>query len=157
MSRAAFIAALTLFPLSGSAMDLTELPAALAKEVTAARQACAQIDNGQFALAWGAVTRVDLDGDLVADWVLDDSGYACSTAASFYCSTAGCLSHFLIGDTVTSFRNQGWTMVTFGRTPVLLTRVHGTECDGNSPTPCFAARVWDSEEQTWRSIGKRAD
>ena len=66
--------------------------------MTAARQTCADVGNGEFALEWGAVTRTDLDGDLQPDWVLDDSGYACSTAASFYCSTGGCLSHFLVGD-----------------------------------------------------------
>jgi hypothetical protein len=50
--------------------------AALAEKVTSAQQACAEIDNGQFSLDWGTMTRVDLDGDLAPDWVLDDSGYA---------------------------------------------------------------------------------
>ena len=59
------------------------------------------------------------------DWVLDESAYACSTAVSLFCSTGGCMSHFLVGGVVTSIRNQGWTVLTFGRTRVLLTRVHG--------------------------------
>jgi hypothetical protein len=98
------------------------------------------------------VTRTDLDGDLRPDWVLDDSGYACSTAASMYCSTAGCLSHFLVGGVVSSFRNQGWTVVSFGRTPVLLTRVHGSRCGGDGPTPCFVSRAWDQEARKWQSV-----
>jgi hypothetical protein len=148
--RAVGIAALAIVPLCADAVDLSGLPAPLAGKVTAAQQECAEIDNGRFKLDWGAVTRVDLDGDLAADWVLDDSGYACSTAAAFYCSTAGCLSHFLVGETLTSIRNQGWTMITFGRTPVLLTRVHGSDCGGNAPTPCFTAYVWDANALTWQ-------
>ena len=146
------IAVLAFMPLAASALDLTGLPAALAEKVIAARQACADNGNGEFALEWGAVTRTDLDGDLQPDWVLDESAYACSTAVSMFCSTGGCMSHFLVGDVVASFRNQGWTLVTFGRNRVLLTRVHGSDCGGNSPTPCFDARAWDPEATVWRSV-----
>ena len=146
------IAVLAFMPLAASALDLTGLPAALAEKVTAARQACADNGNGEFALEWGAVTRTDLDGDLQPDWVLDESAYACSTAVSLFCSTGGCMSHFLVGDVVASFRNQGWTLVTFGRNRVLLTRVHGSDCGGNSPTPCFVARAWDPEAKVWQSV-----
>jgi hypothetical protein len=146
------IAVLAFMPLAASALDLTGLPAALAEKVTAARQACADNGNGEFALEWGAVTRTDLDGDLQPDWVLDEGAYACSTAVSLFCSTGGCVSHFLVGDVVTSFRNQGWTVLTFGRNRVLLTRVHGSDCGGNSPTPCFVARAWDPEAKVWQSV-----
>jgi hypothetical protein len=146
------IAVLAFMPMAASDLDLTGLPAALAEKVTAARQACADNGNGEFALEWGAVTRTDLDGDLQPDWVLDEGAYACSTAVSLFCSTGGCTSHFLVGDVVASFRNQGWTLVTFGRNRVLLTRVHGSDCGGNSPTPCFVARAWDPEAKAWRSV-----
>ena len=146
------IAVLAFMPLAASALDLTGLPATLAEKVTAARQACADNGNGEFALEWGAVTRTDLDGDLQPDWVLDESAYACSTAVSLFCGTGGCTSHFLVGDVVASFRNQGWTLVTFGRNRVLLTRVHGSDCGGNSPTPCFVARAWDPEAKAWQSV-----
>jgi hypothetical protein len=145
------IAVLACMPLAASALDLTRLPAALAEKVTAARQACADNGNGEFALEWGAVTRTDLDGDLQPDWVLDESAYACSTAAALFCSTGGCVSHFLVGDVVASFRNQGWTLVTFGRNRVLLTRVHGSDCGGNGPAPCFIAHAWDPEAKMWQS------
>ena len=149
------IAALATLPLTVNALDLTGLPAALAEKVTVARQACAKVENGEFALEWGAVTRTDLDGDLQPDWVLDESAYACSTAVSLFCSTGGCMSHFLVGDVATSFRNQGWTVLTFGQNPVLLTRVHGSQCGGNSPTPCFIARAWDPDAKLWRSVDAR--
>jgi hypothetical protein len=156
MKTAAFITALATLPLAADALDLTGLPAALAEKVTAARQACADNGNGEFALEWGAVTRTDLDGDLYPDWVLDESAYACSTAVSLYCSTGGCVSHFLVGGGVVSFRNQGWTVLTFGRNRVLLTDVHGTDCGGINPTPCFVASAWDAEATVWRSVDARS-
>ena len=155
MKSVIFIAALATLPSAANALDLTGLPAALAEKVTMAREACANKHNGEFALEWGAVTRPDLDGDLSPDWVLDESAYACSTAVSLFCSTGGCTSHFLVGDVVASFRNQGWTVLTFGRSRVLLTRVNGSDCRGDSPTPCFVARAWDPDAKVWQSVEER--
>jgi len=157
MKPVIFVAALATLPLAVNALDLTGLPEALAEKVTVARQACAEAENGEFALEWGAVTRTDLDGDLQPDWVLDESAYACSTAVSLFCSTGGCVSHFLVVDVVGSFRNQGWTVLTFGRNPVLVTRVHGFDCVGNGPTPCFVARAWDPDAKVWRSVDARTE
>jgi hypothetical protein len=134
------------------AHDLSNLPEPLASKIEAAQQACADFDNGEFALEWGAVSRVDLDGDLDRDWVLDESGFACSSAVSLYCGTGGCQSHFLVEDTVATLLNRGWDVVTFGRSRVLLLDVHGSACGGINPTPCVAARVWDDEAKVWRSV-----
>ena len=98
--------ALAFLPPAANALDLNGLPAALAEKVTLAEQACVDVDDGEFAVEWGAVTRTDLDGDLSADWVLDESAFACSTAVSLFCSTGGCMSHFLIGDDVTWFATR---------------------------------------------------
>ena len=78
---------------SANAQDLSELPFQLQEKVEIARQACSDFENGQFALEFGAVRRVDLDGDIHRGWVLDESGFACSTAVSLYCGTGGCMSH----------------------------------------------------------------
>jgi len=134
------------------AQELAGLPAPLVEKVTAARETCASFDGGEFALEWGAVTRTDLDGDLYPDWALDESGFSCSTAASIYCGTGGCVSHFLVGDVLTSLRNRGWTVATIGRDRVLLTDVHGSRCGGINPTPCFLAHAWDAEDKVWRVV-----
>jgi hypothetical protein len=146
------VLALAVRPLAVNAQDLSGLPAPLAEKVTAARQACEGFDNGEFALEWGAVTRTDLGGDIYPDWVLDESGFACSTAPSLYCGTGGCVSHFLIGNVVTSLLNQGWTVITFGSNRVLLTDVHGSDCGGINPTPCFVAHAWDAQDKVLRSV-----
>ncbi|CUK16805.1 hypothetical protein RUE5091_04043 [Ruegeria denitrificans] len=76
------------------AADLSQLPTGLRTKIDLATQACASFNDGQFDLDWGAVERVDLDGDLQRDWVLNESGFACSSTASLYCGTGGCMSHF---------------------------------------------------------------
>ncbi|WP_170352057.1 hypothetical protein [Ruegeria atlantica] len=133
------------------AADVSQLPPGLQAKVDLAAQACAEFNNGQFDIAWGAVERVDLDGDLQRDWVLNESGFACSSAASLNCGTGGCMSHFLIEEEVHSLLNQGWTVVDFGRQRVVVADIHGSNCDGINPTPCVTASVWDADAKTWRS------
>jgi len=143
---------LAILPLPLHAQDLSGLPAPLVEKVTAGRTACADFNDGKFALELGAVVRTDLDGDLYPDWVLNESGFACSSAASLYCGTGGCESHFLVGDKVTTLLNRGWEVATIGRHRVLLTDVHGSRCGGINPTPCVESLVWDREDKVWRSI-----
>lgn len=135
--------------------DISTLPAQLQSKVENAQSACAAIDDGEFALDWGAVERVDLDGDLYADWVLNEVGFACSSAASLYCGTGGCMSHFLVEDSLQSLLNKGWSLEVLGPFKVLLAQVHGSQCDGINPTPCVTASVWDDEAKRWRSTGAK--
>lgn len=138
---------------SAHAQDLTELPFQLREKVEAAWQACSDFKNGQFALQLGAAHRVDLDGDIQRDWVLDEAGFACSTAASLYCGTGGCMSHFLVEEHLFSLLNQGLDMANIGPFRVLLADMHGSQCDGINPTPSVVASVWDADEMVWRSTG----
>ncbi len=138
-----------------SAQEGAELPPGLQTKLEAAAQACSDFENGKFAMDAGAIVRTDLDGDLKADWVLNEYYFACSSAASLYASTGGTMSHFMVGDHVSSILNQGWEMYTLGRKRVLLAEVHGTQCDAYGYTPCVAASVWDSEANTWRSTSAR--
>lgn len=133
------------------AADVSQLPPGLQAKVDLAARACAEFNDGQIDIAWGAVERVDLDGDLQRDWVLNESGFACSSAASLYCGTGGCMSHFWISEEVHSLLNQGWSVVDFGRQRIVIADVHGSDCEGINPTPCVSASVWDAEAKTWRS------
>ncbi len=134
-----------------SSADMSDLPEQLQQKVETARQACADFENGAFLLEWGAVDRVDLDGDLSHDWVLNERGFSCSTAASLYCGTGGCMSHFLVQDVLHSLLNQGWSLADLGPNRVLLADVHGSQCGGINPTPCVTASTWDSDEKQWRT------
>lgn len=131
--------------------ELSELPLPFLEKIELATEACSDFEGGTFALEWGAVVRVDLDGDLRPDWVLNENGFSCSSAVSLYCGTGGCQSHFLIGEELRSLLNKGWNVVTFSPHRVLLADVHGSLCGGINPTPCMVASIWDAEEKRWRS------
>ena len=148
---AALIAASVALPMPAIAADLSDLPAPLQKKVNQTQQTCSDFEDGEFALEWGTITRVDLDGDLQPDWALNEAFFACSSAVSLYCGTGGCMSHFLVGDVLSSLLNKGWNVVDIGPDRVLLTDVHGSQCGGVNPTPCVTASVWDAEGGLWRS------
>jgi len=150
LSCALLVTALTL-PQPASASDISELPVQLQEKFNQAQQACSDFENGEFALELGAVVRVDLDGDLRPDWALNEVFFACSSALSLYCGTGGCMSHFFVGDVISSILNQRWDVVDLGPNRVLLTDVHGSQCGGINPTPCVTASAWDAEDGIWRS------
>lgn len=152
LAAALLVAGLAL-PMPTVADEISELPPQLAEKVDQAQKACSDFENGQFSLEWGAVSRVDLDGDLQLDWVLNESFFACSSAVSLFCGTGGCVSHFLVGDRVGSLQNEGWQMSDIGPHRVLLADVHGAQCGGIGPNPCVTASVWDAEGGVWRSAG----
>lgn len=134
-----------------NAQDWSGMPEQLIEKIEAAEQACFEFEKGQFTLEFGAVHRVDLDGDIRRDWVLDEAGFSCSSAASLFCGSGGCMSHFLVDKRTFSLLNQGWEMVNIGPFRVLLADVHGSQCGGINSTPCIASSVWDAEEQVWQS------
>lgn len=140
-----------LFSPALQAQDISVLPQQLQDKIAIAKEACADFNGGEFALEWGAIEKVDLDGDLYADWVLNESAFACSTAASLYGGTGGSMSHFLVDNHLNSLLNKGWEAVSFGRQRVVLADVHGSQCGGINPTPCVTSSVWDGEAKEWRS------
>jgi hypothetical protein len=87
MKRTLAFSWLSMLMPAANATDPTGLPQPLADRVAAARQACAGLNHGEFALAWGAVSRTDPDGDDRPEWVVDESAFSCSTAFSLFCGT----------------------------------------------------------------------
>ncbi|MXO50848.1 hypothetical protein GRI42_05955 [Erythrobacter gaetbuli] len=145
--------AMLVFPAQLHAKPSADVPAQLQTKIDEAASVCAELDGGKFAMEDAAIQRVDLDGDGDEDWALNESGFACSTAASMYGGTGGTMAHFLVDGTLASMLTRGWGMAKLGPHAVLLADVHGSQCDGINPTPCVTASVWDAESKTWRSTG----
>jgi hypothetical protein len=131
--------------------DISDLPTQFQEKIELARKACSEVNNGEFALEWGSVERIDLDGDLRPDWVLNEASFACSSVPSLYCGTGGCVSHFLVRETIGSLQNQGWKVADMGGHRILVAKVHGSQCGSIGPSPCVTASIWDKEGQQWRS------
>lgn len=121
----------------------TEIPAAFAQILASRTAECASFESGALTVNEGAIVRTDLDGDGSADWVLDETGLACSTAASLMCGTGGCNVHFLIGDVLTTRLAKGWAVVPFPPMTVVLVQIHGVNCGGTNLNACVEAMVWD--------------
>ncbi|MBL9059847.1 MAG: hypothetical protein JNK88_07475, partial [Mangrovicoccus sp.] len=117
----------------------TEIPPAFAQILASRNAECAGFENGALTVNEGAIIRTDLDGDGTADWVLDETRLACSTAASLMCGTGGCTVNFLIGDVLTARLAKGWEVVPFPPMTVLLVQIHGVNCGGTNLNACVEA------------------
>ena len=104
---------------------------------------CASFENGVFE-AGEAVQEFSLRnymGDLEVE-VIDESAFACSSAASLYCGSGGCLLNVVAEGTVTSWQATGWQIVSWGPNDILLLSRDGAWCDGSGAEVCYEAVVW---------------
>lgn len=144
--------------LAALTLALTVLPAHAdlpsygnADEILAAGEAnCAGFENGAFSLRDGAITEVDLDGDGTADKVVEEAKFSCTSAASLYCGTGGCMIHFVVGDQVYSRLAKGWMPVKWAGDAIILLALHGSECGGTNLRRCYEAITWS--EDGFRSV-----
>jgi hypothetical protein len=106
-----------------------------------AAEDCRAFNAGEFA-ANDAVVEVDLDGDGPDDALVDESRYTCSSAASMYCGSGGCMLHAVAGGTTSVFQAEGWKIVDWDGRPVLLVARDGGWCGGAGAQLCFEAVAW---------------
>ena len=76
--------------------------------ITEAASTC----DGEFSLADGTVTEIDLNGDGTEDWLLDAGGFRCSTSATLYCGTVGCAVDTFIGGARGMLTLRSWEVLT---------------------------------------------
>ena len=128
-----------------AAAALAAVPALAADPVTVildtAREVCTSYENGQFD-AGDAVTEIDLTGDGVPDRVVDESRFGCSSAASMYCGSGGCMLHAVVGEDSWRFQAEGWRVIDWDAQPILLIARDGGWCGGVGAQLCFEAVTW---------------
>jgi hypothetical protein len=140
MKRHLLICLLFLAPAGGLGAQSTEQ-----EILEAARQSCADMDDGEFAVSDDAVTRVDLDGEGRADVLIDEGRFACSTSATLFSPTGGAQLHSIVGDRHDVWMAQAWQLVEWGEHTILLLAEHGSQCGGLGYQPCFEAIVWSDD------------
>lgn len=107
---------------------------------------CARADNGIFLPGDTKVAEVDLTGDGVAEQIIDETGFACSTLASLYGGTGGGPLVVLANGKRFEWTTLGYKIVTMDYLPpVLLMSVFGGVCGGTGSDPCAEAVVWNGE------------
>jgi hypothetical protein len=107
--------------------------------IEAAKKSCS-LEKGQFSAPDILTTRVDLNADGKPDQIIDESKFTCSTAASLYCGTGGCMLHLIVDKKDYKHLTKEWTIADLGTTKVLILGVHWSECSYKSP--CVKAVVW---------------
>jgi hypothetical protein len=147
--RTAPLALLALGALLGLALPLRAapndgLPPAAAAALEQARAACPAGLEAQS----GFVRRIDVNGDGIADVVLDYSFATCGEDPNFFCGTGGCTYQVFASvgggfrevydETVREIRFR-----TVAGTPRLFASLHGSACHRTGYLPCEQTLAWD--------------
>ena len=106
---------------------------------------CSNLENGEFD-AGDAVTEIELRsqfGTVFAE-IVDESEYACSSAASLYCGTGGCMLNLIVENEVRAWQATGWKLVEWGQDRILRIGRDGGWCGGAGAEVCYEALVWSN-------------
>ena len=106
---------------------------------------CRAFENGEFDPG-GAVTSIELTSQFgtVQAEIVDESQYACSSAASLYCGSGGCMLNLVIDGTISAWQATGWRLVEWGPDRILLIGRDGGWCGGAGAEVCYEAVVWSN-------------
>lgn len=108
---------------------------------------CQSLENGAFDQG-GALTEITLRsqfGDIAAELV-DESKYTCSSAASLYCGSGGCMLNLVADGHVRAWQATGWQLIEWGPDTILLIGRDGVWCGGSGAEVCYEALVWSDEQ-----------
>lgn len=106
---------------------------------------CQSFENGEFDQG-NAVTEIELlsqFGTVNAELV-DESQYACSSAASLYCGTGGCMLNLIVDGETMAWQATGWRLIDWGPDRILLIGRDGSWCGGAGAEVCYEALVWSN-------------
>ena len=106
---------------------------------------CQSFENGEFDQG-DAVTEIELRsqfGTANAELV-DESQYACSSAASLYCGSGGCMLNLVINGETMAWQATGWRLIDWGPDRILLIGRDGGWCGGAGAEVCYEALVWSN-------------
>ncbi len=104
---------------------------------------CHSFENGEFD-AGDAVTTIELRSQfgVVDAELVDESQYACSSAASLFCGTGGCMLNLIVDDEIRAWQATGWQLIDWGPDRILLIGRDGGWCGGAGAEVCYEAVVW---------------
>lgn len=114
--------------------------------INRAKEDCNSFENGAFE-AGDAVTEIELAsqfGAVMAE-LIDESKYACSSAASMYCGSGGCMLNLVVEGTAYSWQATGWRLIDWGPDTILLIGRDGGWCGGAGAEVCYEAVVWSND------------
>jgi hypothetical protein len=100
----------------------------------------------------GFLTRRDINGDGIEDFILDYGHFACGASLNPYCGSAGCSTEVfasLSGGKFTKVLDdnvRGIAFKTLRGRPAMLLELHGSACGKVGSAPCSATLYWNGEK-----------
>jgi hypothetical protein len=100
----------------------------------------------------GFLTRRDINGDGIDDFILDYGHFACGANISLYCGTAGCSTEVFASLSGGKFAKvlddnvRGIEFKTIRGRPAMLLELHGSACGKAGSAPCSATLYWNGEK-----------
>lgn len=110
-----------------------------------ARGSCERLERGSFHADQTAHHPVDLNGDGVADRLVDESRFSCSSSSSLFSPNGGSILHALVSGKHYSWQALGWRLIEWGEDTVLLLARHGSYCGGYGYQHCYEAVVFNQD------------
>ena len=108
-----------------------------------AAEDCRSFESGEFD-AGQALAEIELRsqfGSVTAE-LIDESEFACSSAASLYCGTGGCMLNLIVDGEISAWQATGWRIIEWGPDRILLIGRDGGWCGGAGAQVCYEALVW---------------
>jgi hypothetical protein len=108
--------------------------------------------DGKVKFVKGFLTRRDVNGDGIEDFVLDYGRFICGQNATQYCGSAGCVTVIfaslpegkfvkVLNDNV-----RGIEFKTLHGRPAMLLHLHGSSCGKAGAAPCNETLYWNGEK-----------
>jgi hypothetical protein len=133
---------------TGAIAKTKALPAEVQAVIDDELKSCAE----KVTFKKGFLTRRDINGDGVEDFILDYGRFACGDNSILYCGSAGCLMTVFASLPNGKFAkvfDENVRSVDFknvrGR-PAMVLQLHGSSCGKIGSEPCGATLYWNGEK-----------
>jgi hypothetical protein len=140
--------------LISSAISSTQAKAAqpLPHEVQSAIDEAMKDCHEKVKFEKGFLTRRDINGDGVDDFILEYGHFACGASVSLYCGSAGCSTQVFASLSRGKFTKvlddnvRGIKFETVRGRPAMLLELHGSSCGKVGSAPCSETLYWNREK-----------
>ena len=122
-----------------------EMPVPVVSAISEAKKTCSPDVS---TLRPGFITRQDVNGDGVSDFILDYGKFRCGDSDSFWCGSAGCTTQVFVSLNGTYVKAldenvQGLRFKKINGRHAMLLGLHGSSCGRAGVQACGASLYWN--------------
>jgi hypothetical protein len=131
------------------AKSISSLPSEVAASIQEKRQAC---EPAHEEIKPDFITRQDVNGDQIEDYILDYRKFICGIDQSFFCGTDGCLTEVFASLPDGTFKQvlsgnvREIRLVRMNGRPAMILVLHGSYCGKVGAERCEKTLYWNGRE-----------